>query len=384
MPRFLVLTILFLGCALPDLVPGAIQCGPVAAGPERCPPTWTCIVDRCWPEGWDAGTDRDASVQDARRDASSDARTDAASDAPDASDAPVELDSEADASATEDTPRDAPAPTRPSCPDPGERGCGSMTLPGGTYTMGSDTINESPRHLATVSPFELDAFEVTVARFRRYWYAGHPGPGPSVRYPSGALAWTGSSVMEPVAGDALDSSNACNWNTADRDLHPINCIDWWTAQAFCVWDGGRLPTEAEWEYAARGYAEDSLATGRTYPWGEEAPSCARAAWNYPSCRGEDGTQTRRVGSFTSSAGFYDLAGNVWEWTADNWATYDTLCWAQRTNPLCNLDATGERTVRGGSAAQTTPALLHGAARMQWPPIDRTRAGAVGFRCARSL
>lgn len=171
----------------------------------------------------------------------------------------------------------------------------------------------------------MDAYEVTVARFRRFWSYGHPASPRTIAYPGGV------SRMVTMGTNAPDTATNCTWTafSGAREFHPINCIDWYTAQAFCQWDDGRrLPTEAEWEFAARG------TEGRSYPWGDATPSCTRA--NYRCCVGDDGVFSRLVGSFASTAGFYDLAGNVGEWVADEYATYDRPCWTARgtANPIC--------------------------------------------------
>ncbi len=272
---------------------------------------------------------------------------------------------------------------QPSCPSLAEIGCGTVAFSSGTFTMGGDRAAALDTPVAgsvTVSAFGLDAYEVTVARFRRFWSAGHPSPGGMVRYPGGALAWTGV-VTEPDLANGL-----CTWTETSGAFegHPITCVDWTTAQAFCVWDGGRLPTEAEWEYAARGATAATLATGRSYPWGDTDPvGCDRAQWNL--CPGDDATATRRVGGFAPTDGVYDLAGNVWEWTADWFVAYtDTSCWGgiARNDPVCTDGTEGVRGIRGGSVAVATQSFLRGATRQS--AVQENRGVSVGFRCARLM
>lgn len=272
-----------------------------------------------------------------------------------------------------------------SCPSQTERGCGQVEVGGGTFTMGegSPASLALPTHPATVGSFVLDAYEVTVARFRRFWAAGHPGPGPAIVYPEGSIAWTGS-VVEP------DTSANCYWSASagSREQHPLNCVDWHTAQAFCVWDGGRLPTEAEWEYVARGRALAGLTVPRAYPWGDQAPvgsptgTCDRAQWR---CPGEDGAATRQVGRFAASGGVFDLAGNVGEWVADSNVppfNYTTSCWGTtpRTDPLCNVGTIGYRGLRGGSWDNIDLYTLRAASRDFLQGTERV--SYIGFRCAR--
>ena len=284
------------------------------------------------------------------------------------------------------------APAQTSCASASRPGCGLVAIPGGTFDMGAPApaVHASPVRPVTVGSFHLDAYEVTVARFRAFWEAGRAAPTGPVRYRGGSLPWSGS-VSAPIG--AAMYGGTCNWTpvAGAREAHPINCVDWYTAQAFCVWDGGRLPTETEWEYAARGL-RDGRAVPRSFPWGDEAPagvrggSCDRAHFN--ACLGDDGASTRRVGSFAATGGIYDLAGNVWEHTADFFAEYASpSCWGTfpRTDPLCASD-TGSHTVRGGWWGNPNDSLTNNAnlLRAATRGFDGpgTRYEGLGFRCAR--
>ncbi len=262
-------------------------------------------------------------------------------------------------------------------------GCGTVAVTAGTEAVGEPlSFQGHPVMPAiTTSPFVLDAYEVTVARFRAYWDAGHPAPGDVITYRGGrTVPWLGP-VREPGTG------LYCTWSPREgtHEEQPLNCVDYWTAQAFCVWDGGRLPTEAEWEYAARGRTLPGIPTPRTYPWGNEeaTPDCDRARWNDTRCPGDDGLRTRRVGSFAPSGGLYDLAGNVWEWTADNFLPYSyTRCWgpSPQVDPLCVTVPTQFRVVRGGSWHGVDDIYLSSASRVAITPDYRDFSG--GMRCAR--
>jgi formylglycine-generating enzyme required for sulfatase activity len=171
----------------------------------------------------------------------------------------------------------------------GEATGGMARTPGGTFVMGSESIyaDEKPVHRVTVAAFSMDVTDVTTAAY-------------------GACVRAGK-CSEPGAGDY------CNWGKGDRQNHPINCVDWNQATAYCAYAGKRLPTEEEWEYAARG------TDGRTYPWGNEAPS-NQLCWN----RGASKEGTCVVGSHPSGAspfGLQDMAGNVWQWTSSNYCPY---------------------------------------------------------------
>ena len=132
-----------------------------------------------------------------------------------------------------------------SCSVPMTPGCGQVAVPGGTFVLGGDTdayLDTPAAGTMSVSPFSIDAYEVTVARFRQYWQAGSPPPPTDpIAYPGGPVPW-GGTVSEPQTA-AHSGDPDCTWNetVGSYEAHPIDCIDWYTAQAFCVWDGGRCP-----------------------------------------------------------------------------------------------------------------------------------------------
>jgi formylglycine-generating enzyme required for sulfatase activity len=262
-----------------------------------------------------------------------------------------------------------------------------VTFTGGTFTQGeaAPALRATPVQTTTVGNFALDAYEVTVARFRVFWAARSTTAAPVVLRAS-PIAYRGNPALAwgAAAQDPLPLDTYYNWSATDATVtaHPMNGVDYWLSQEFCVWDGGRLPTEAEWEYAARGSAVGSLVAGRVYPWGNTDPvgsstvACDRAQFN--RCAGDDGRFTRRVGSFAATAGLFDMAGNVREWTADNYGRYPS-CRMSSTNPLCNNDATGYRVFRGGSWYDGA-AYLRAASRSFNTPASRV--SVLGFRCAR--
>jgi formylglycine-generating enzyme required for sulfatase activity len=184
-------------------------------------------------------------------------------------------------------------------------------------------------------------------------------------------------------------SRECNWSKPDGDEHPMNCVDWRNADAFCRWRGARLPTEAEWEYAARG------GDGRVYPWGSDAPgptrlnaaggesrrymeSIGRTGWAV-MYEGDDGWPTTApVGSYPRGAspfGALDMAGNVWEWVCDGNGSPP----GEVNNPIASADGPLRR-VRGGGWDYGNPSWRHAASRdVDTPP---RRSSIIGFRCAR--
>ncbi|MBI5514270.1 MAG: SUMF1/EgtB/PvdO family nonheme iron enzyme [Deltaproteobacteria bacterium] len=267
----------------------------------------------------------------------------------------------------------------PSCPP----GMALLQPPAGGFLLGTDIgaanageYDGHPRVRVRLSPYCLDTHEVTVARFRGFWSAGHPAPTAGIRYPNGAvIAWSGA-VSEPVARSA---DSICNWTATagDREDHPINCVDWWTAQGFCAAGGGRLPTEAEWEFAARGSDE------RSFPWGQEAPGTQRVCWN----RRISGTCLSGLFPPTLN-GVYDLAGNVWEWVADGWldrqSAYQAFVVpagaAPTLDPVIYSDDFQARVLRGGGWYNSAAAGLRAAARFGRAPSSGNFV--VGLRCAR--
>jgi formylglycine-generating enzyme required for sulfatase activity len=216
----------------------------------------------------------------------------------------------------------------------------------GTFTMGSEhgDPDERPSHPVTLPGYAIDHFEVTQARYAECVRAGVCRA--AVKYPE-----------------------------ADGPTLPAVGVSWLDAERYCRWTGKRLPTEAEWERAARG------TDGRTYPWGAGL-DCARAnfgnfAGDGPCARVNPG-RVLPVGSRPtgqSPEGAEDMAGNVWEWVADVYAPY-----GQGQRPSTRAPAAdAPRVVRGGSCCSyfAMPTTTN---RLSFPPTYADRD--LGFRCAR--
>jgi sulfatase modifying factor 1 len=261
------------------------------------------------------------------------------------------------------------------------RGCAAnqVPIPGGTFWMGDQELAK-PVHKVTLSPFCIDKTEVTVAAFGACVQAGDCQP------PSATVDWKD---IKPEIKTKW--SQFCTWAKTGLDQHPINCVDWKQATAYCEWTGGRLPTEAEWEYAARGN------DGRQYPWGNEPPDAKRlnacgsecasmgkqrfdATWT-TMYTGDDGwPATAPVGSYPKGAspfGVLDMAGNVWEWTADSFADYSDEA---VTNPQRSRPDASPHVFRGGCWDNSVSAWVRAAIRGRIDPASRIYS--QGFRCAR--
>ncbi len=265
--------------------------------------------------------------------------------------------------------------TATRCPD------GMVLIPRGEFFMGSDddTDGEKPAHHVDLSPYCIDLYEVTTAR-----YAACSNEGKCKRA-FRTNEWPGISAQDHDVFDPLCSVR----DATSQAEHPIVCVDWTMASTFCgSLSGGRLPTEAEWEFAARG------PDGRKYPWGDEAPgpellnACGAEclAWAKEAkvpmtamYKGDDGwPNTSQVGSFPhgrSTFGLFDVAGNVWEWVADWHAPYGKAREHDPTGP-----ATGKlRVIRGGAWNGGAASWVRPTFRFMNAP--ESRSYGIGFRCA---
>ncbi|MCK4315122.1 MAG: SUMF1/EgtB/PvdO family nonheme iron enzyme [Anaerolineae bacterium] len=214
-------------------------------------------------------------------------------------------------------------------------------VPGGTFQMGSDESDsdaanhEFPQHPVTLDGFWIDQTEVTNAQY--------------------ALC---------VADGGCDESSCASNDDYNGDDHPVVGVSWQNADAYCKWAGGRLPTEAEWEYTARGEE------GYIYPWGNDAPTCERA--QFGDCSG----RAVPVGSLPDGAswcGALDMAGNVWEWTANWYGDYPS---GAQTNPTGPTD--GNFKVLRGGGWSIDWGNVRAANRGSAAPLYRDPG--IGFRC----
>jgi len=253
----------------------------------------------------------------------------------------------------------------------GKDGASMVLVPAGEFTMGSTREevsraveeckatsklddshcrewfqNEAPSHRIVLDVYYIDKYEVTTSFYSKFM--------------------RDSKRPEPP-----------NWDMVNLGVHsnrPVIGIDWSDADAYCRWTGKRLPTEAEWEKAARG------TDGRTYPWGNKKPTHDFANyWKEKSVNNVYGDVITPVGYYESGKspyGIYDMAGNVWEWVAD-WYEPSYYQHSEMQNPK-GPSRTEKKVLRGGSW-NASPILLRATDRKSGPPSLRNHF--IGFRCA---
>jgi formylglycine-generating enzyme required for sulfatase activity len=288
--------------------------------------------------------------------------------------------------------------------------CLSDEVPGGFFFRSYDGMQNLDRSApATVSGFRLDDYEVTVERFNNFVTAvvassGMPDAGAGrhthLHDTKGLLNVSDAGPAYETGWDPTWNANLATtldaWNTNltgfafstwyphNQSLTsslPINAVTWYEAYAFCIWDGGFLPSEAEWNYAAAGGGDPG--GQRLYPWGAADPGTSSAYAVYGCYYGGGSgpcsgwNPIAPVGSIAAGEGRFgqmDLAGNMWEWTLDAYAPYATPC-----DDCAALGGT-EGVFRGGAFIQSaqyleTASRVHGG--------RAARSASVGFRCART-
>jgi len=229
-----------------------------------------------------------------------------------------------------------------------------VRVPGGEFLMGSapgeGAADERPEHRVTVASFFVDRYEVTNQRYQACVQAGRC-----------------------TAPTLLSSHRRAEYFGDPRFAdYPVIFVEWKQAAAFCAFAGGRLPTEAEWEKAARGPAP-SL---RRFPWGDATPDCSRAnLGGAGSCVGDTDRVGRRLAG-ASPYGAMDMAGNVWEWVAD-W--YDPRFYDRSPKADPRGPASGRlKVMRGGCWLSGADSLRVSCRKAELPA---SWAYNVGFRCA---
>jgi len=242
-------------------------------------------------------------------------------------------------------------------------------IPGATYEMGTNAAEvpmlmekfgvkraelfaeESPRHRVTIRSFYLDRTEVTNEQFKRF-VEQH-------------AEWQ----KDKIAAELHNGKYLQDWSgsdfPADKEKYPVVFVSWYAATAFCQAQGKRLPTEAEWEYAARGGLKE-----KAFPWGDEMPDKTRANFGASGLKAPTAVASYPANGY----GLFDMAGNVWEFLADEWQKYP----GKANGKADYFQVKTRRALRGGSFGGS-PVNLRVAYRDSHSPENAVEH--VGFRCA---
>jgi formylglycine-generating enzyme required for sulfatase activity len=252
---------------------------------------------------------------------------------------------------------------------------------GGAFVLGADDVQVvpdpslplSPERVARVRTFAIDVSEVTVGRYRDALARGFVPADPPT-------------ATEGELGTTPETT--CTFSAAPRgrEEFALSCVTWRTAHAYCMFLGGDLPTEAQWEYAATSASRPGKAT---FPWGDDAPGCARAVYGRLTLAGLPGGCEKEAGTGplpvsvggapvapgdVSAAHVQGLGGGVAEWTRDSPAAYDSPCW-RGIDASCTDASSDAHVVRGGAWASTA-INVRSAARL----ASRKATSFIGFRC----
>lgn len=308
---------------------------------------------------------------------------------------------------------------------------GMTLIPGGSFEMGGDneqaSEDEYPKHKVTVDAFYMDVTEVTNAQFKKFadatgyittaerkpdWEELKKTLPPGTPKPNDSLLIAASLVFKPSKGP-VDLNNYTQWwswvagadwkhpagpgsNIEGKENYPVVQVSWFDAMAYCKWAGKRLPTEAEWEYAARGGLQNNI-----YPWGNEhvdagAPKTNSWEGKFPYLNEQrDGfVKYAPVKNYNCNRyGLFDMAGNVWEWCSDWYDDkyYQTVSEKESINPdgpQKSYDPqdpyTPKRVLRGGSflCNDSYCSGYRVARRMKSSPD--TGLEHTGFRCVKDV
>lgn len=250
--------------------------------------------------------------------------------------------------------------------------CARGRVPAGSFRYHEEAFDEGRAVL--VKAFELDTFEVTVGRFAAWVKAGSPLPKVGEVLQSDLrgtpIRWSSHATAMAQEGERLAGWRKYDTWSAKRWRAPKNSVNWYTAAAFCHWDGGRLPTETEWQYAAVGGDEQ-----RRYPWGDDSPSFAHAVFNCAgsgtgACDLDDIVDVGSKPKGTARWGHRDMVGSLFEWTVDEEgrARLDSVS-KPKGGGFCYI---------GGLDHRAPPGLTATTARLD---ALETISHTVGVRCA---
>ncbi len=274
--------------------------------------------------------------------------------------------------------------------------CGSSVVPAGTYDrefdVGTDHMFTNNAFPATISDFRLDTYDVSVGRFRQFVNAGMgtqqnpPVGGTGAHTAIANSGWDATwNTNLPADTATLEAAVTCGvdytWSATPsaNDGFPMNCMSWWEAMAFCIWDDGYLPTEAEWNYAAAAGSEQ-----RAFPWSMPASAltldCSYANYydGVTACVSSPTGAVNRTGSESPKGdgkwGHVDLSGNVYQWALDFFSSPEPLPCID----CAQLAPAATRVARGGFFHTDT---LRTGQRYGADPANPSNA--IGVRCARA-
>jgi len=270
-----------------------------------------------------------------------------------------------------------------------EAPAGMVLIPGGSFMMGDDNGQdmEKPAHAVEVDAFYMDTHEVTIGEFRKF-VAATDYVTDAEKSETGGYYWN---------GEAMTQKKGMHWrfnevgypHQSSDDNHPVANMSWNDASAYAKWAGKRLPTEAEWEYAARGGSK-----GYKFAWGNE-PLGKKVVANvsdenlikvieWPHTEGyDDGfIFAAPVGSFVPNAfGLYDIAGNSWEWCADYFdAEYYSR--SPKKNPRNDEPNEGNRRVMRGNSWDARPGMMRCSRRTS--DMQSNTYTEIGIRCVKDV
>ncbi len=234
-----------------------------------------------------------------------------------------------------------------------------VLIEGGTFEMGAEDIEDAkPVHSVTVSDFSINKYEVTAREYAEFLNAEGNKTEDGVEW-----LWVNEKSNIEYVDDKYQAREG-------KENHPVNNVSWYGAKAYAEWVGGRLPTEAEWEYAAgNGTKHTMWSLDKTF---------SELDYVFKNAETDENTEPVDFGE-PNDFGLYNMSGNIGEWCAD-WYSEDFYAESEENDPVCEDDTSGYRVLRGGSWLAKTKDKLQVAARAKHAPTHRY--ADFGFRVVR--